>query len=171
MKTKLVASVALVVGLLVACGSVFAHHGSVAYDNNKLTVLKNATVTRVNWANPHILVLFDAKDDTGVVRHWTVEGGGPSAVSGSGWTRDAVKPGDVITVYMYQAKNGAPVGRTGKVVLANGKALGGGGGEVDGAAVPELGANRPSQCDKDFGPGGNEAAACRPDGRKTSSKE
>ncbi len=52
---------------------------------------------------------------------------------------DAVKPGDVITVYMYQAKNGAPVGRTGKVVLANGKALGGGGGEVDGGCCARAG--------------------------------
>ncbi len=57
MKTKLVMSLALVLGLLSVCGPAFAHHGSVAYDNNKLTVLKNATVTRVNWANPHILVL------------------------------------------------------------------------------------------------------------------
>jgi hypothetical protein len=170
MKTKLVFSFALVVGLLAACGPTFAHHGSVAYDNNKLVVLKNATVTKVNWANPHILVMFDAKDDTGTVRHWIVEGGGPSAVSGSGWTRDALKPGDVITVYLYQARNGAFVGRTGKLVLANGKALGGG-GEVAADAVPELGADRPSQCDKDFGPGGNEATACRPDGRKTNNKE
>jgi hypothetical protein len=169
-KTKLVPSLVLVLGLLAVCGPLFAHHGSVAYDNNKLVVLKNATVTKVNWANPHILVMFDAKDDTGVVRHWIVEGGGPSAVSGSGWTSDAVKPGDVITVYLYQAKTGAFVGRTGKLVLANGKALGGG-GEVAADSAPQLGADRPSQCDKDFGPGGNEATACRPDGRMTNNKE
>jgi Family of unknown function (DUF6152) len=171
MKTKVITSFALGVGLLAACGPMFAHHGSVAYDNSKVVVLKQATVTKVNWANPHILVLFDVKDDKGTVRHWTVEGGGPSAVSGSGWTKDAVQPGDVITVYLYQAKNGAPVGRTGKLVLANGKALGGGGEVTSPSQVPALGANRPSQCDKDFGPGGNEAAACRPDGRKTSSAE
>lgn len=170
MKTKLVTSFALVLGLLALCAPTFAHHGSVAYDNNKLVVLKNATVTKVNWANPHILVMFDAKDDQGMVQHWVVEGGGPSAVSGSGWTKDSVKPGDVITVYLYQARNGTFIGRTGKLVLANGRALGGG-GEVAPDSAPQLGADRPSQCDKDFGPGGNESSACRPDGRKTNNRE
>jgi hypothetical protein len=170
MKSKLVMSLSLCLGLFAVGAPLFAHHGSVAYDNNKLLIFKNAVVTKVNWANPHILVLFDVKDENGNVKHWLVEGGGPSAVSGSGWTKDAVKPGDVITVYLYQARSGALVGRTGKVVLANGKALGGG-GEVDAQAPPQLGADRPSQCDQEFGPGGNESAACRPDGRKTNNKE
>jgi hypothetical protein len=160
MKTKLQTSFALVVGLLAVCSPIFAHHGSVAYDNNKLVVLKQATVTKINWANPHILVLFDVKDDKGAVTHWAVEGGGPSAVSGSGWTKDAVQPGDVITVYLYQVKNGAPVGRMGKLVLADGRQFGTG----------TLG-DRPASCDQDFSEGGNESAACRPDGRKTSNKE
>ena len=78
----------------------FAHHGSVAYDNSHAVVLKQATVTKVNWANPHILVLFDAKDSKGVMRHWAVEGGGPSAVNASGWTKDAVQPGDTTHIIM-----------------------------------------------------------------------
>jgi hypothetical protein len=49
----------------------------------------------------------------------------------------------------------------GKVILANGKEFGDG----------ELIGDRPSVCDQDFGNGGNESAACRPDGRKTSNKE
>ena len=161
MKTKLVTFFALVVGLLAVCAPTFAHHGSAAYDNSKLVVLKNATVTKVNWGNPHTLVLFDVKDDKGNVKHWVVEGGAASAVSTSGWTKNAVQPGDVITVYLYQVKNGAPLGRTGKVVLADGTVFGSG----------ELEGDRASQCDKEFGPGGDEAAACRPEGRKTTNKE
>ena len=161
MKTKLVTFFALAVGLLAVCTPIFAHHGSAAYDNSKLVVLKNATVTKVNWGNPHTLVLFDVKDDKGNVKHWVVEGGAASAVSTSGWTKNAVQPGDVITVYLYQVKNGAPLGRTGKVVLADGTVFGSG----------ELEGDRASQCDKEFGPGGDEAAACRPEGRKTTNKE
>jgi len=162
MKTKLAASFALIVGLLAICGLAFAHHGSAAYDNGKVVVLKNGIVTKVNWGNPHTLVLFDVKDDKGNVVHWVVEGGAASAVSTSGWTKNAIQPGDVITVYLYQVRNGSPIGRTGKVVLADGTVLGSDG---------ELGGDRVSQCEKDFGPGGNESAACRPDGRKTSNKE
>jgi hypothetical protein len=34
-----------------------------------------------------------------------------------------VQPGDVITVYIYPAKSGNPVGRLNKVVFADGKTL------------------------------------------------
>jgi hypothetical protein len=159
-KTKLVISFALIAGLLAVCSSLSAHHGSAAYDNTKVVVLKNATVTKVNWGNPHILVMLDVKDDKGNVAHWVVEAGQPSAVSTSGWTKNAVQPGDVVTVYLYQTRNGTPVGRTGKFVLADGTVFG------DGKLF-----DIPSECDKDFGAGGSSSAACRPDGRKTSNKE
>lgn len=161
MKTKLTVLFALIVVFLAVSSPVFAHHGSVAYDNTKVVVLKQVTVTKINWANPHILLLFDAKDDKGGVVHWVAEAGGPSAVVGSGWTKDAVQVGDTVDVYLYQVKNGNPAGRIGKVVLASGKSLGS--GELDG--------ERPSVCDQDFGNGGNESTACRPDGRKTNNKE
>ena len=161
MRLKHVTSFALLAGIFALCIPVFAHHGSVAYDNTKLVELKQATVTKINWANPHILLLFDVKDDKGNVAHWVTEGGGPSAVSGSGWTRDAIQPGDTIDVFLYQVKNGNPAGRIGKVVLSSGKVLGSG----------DLAGDRPATCDQDFGNGGNESAACRPDGRKTNNKE
>jgi hypothetical protein len=151
---------ASVVGLLAISSSAFAHHGNVAYDNTKLVELKQAVVTKVLWGNPHTLVLFDVKDDKGDVKHWTVEGDAASAVSSQGWTKNAVQPGDVITVYLYQARNGALVGRTGKLVLADGKAFGSG----------NL-FDQERQCDKDFGPGGSGSAACRPDGRKTQTSD
>lgn len=161
MKARLVAGVCLLTAVLAVSVPLFAHHGSVAYDNTKVVVLKQVTVTKINWANPHILLLFDAKDDKGNVGHWVAEAGGPSAVVGSGWTKDAVQVGDTVDVYLYQVKNGNLAGRIAKVVLANGKSLGS--GELDG--------ERPSVCDQDFGNGGNESTACRPDGRKTNNKE
>ena len=47
----------------------------------------------------------------------------PSAMNQMGWTRNSLKPGDVITVYMFQAKTGNPVGRINKIVLADGTTL------------------------------------------------
>src|ERR1700692_2295936 len=126
MSARLITSFTLVAGLLAVSSPIFAHHGSAAYDNSKLVVLKNAVVTKVNWGNPHTLVLFDVKDDKGNLVHWVAEGGAASAVSTTGWTKNAVQPGDVITVYLYQAKNGQPIGRASKVVLADGTALGAG---------------------------------------------
>ena len=109
--------------LLAVCAPLFAHHGNVAYDESKLVVLKEATVTRFIWANPHNLILFDMKDSKGQITHWSVEGGSPSALSNLGWTRNSVQPGDVITVYLTQSKLRTPVGRLNKIVRADGTVL------------------------------------------------
>jgi hypothetical protein len=122
MKNKLLMSFGLLVGVLTVCGSTFAHHGAAAFANN-IVVLKEATVTKFVWANPHTFVMFDVKDDKGNVTHWAGEAGSPSAVGLLGWTRNSLQPGDVITVYIYPAKSGSPVGRLNKVVLADGKTL------------------------------------------------
>jgi hypothetical protein len=122
MKSKLLISFALAVGFLAICGPVFAHHGSAAYANT-VVVFKDATVTRFVWSNPHALVMFDVKDDKGNVAHWAGEIGGPPAVSLLGWTRNSLQPGDVITVYIWPAKSGRPVGRLNRVVFPDGKIL------------------------------------------------
>ena len=163
MKTRLAVSVALIVGVISVCAPIYAHHGNVAYDDSKVVTIKDAVVTKVNWANPHVLVQFDAKDDNGQPVHWVAEAGSPSAVAPQGWTNTTLQPGDMITAYLYQVKSGRPVGRMGKIVKADGKELTSFGGLV--------GEGQAANCNKDTVHGGNEAAACRPDGRKTSNNE
>ena len=109
-------------GLLLIGGPAFAHHGSSAY-SDKLTILKNATVTKFQWGNPHSIVMFDATDAKGTVQHWAAEAGSPSALGLIGWSKNVIEPGDKISVYMFQAKSGNPVGRLNKIVLADGTEL------------------------------------------------
>lgn len=115
----------VVVSLLVigVCQPALAHHGSAAYNTDKVTVLKQASVTKFQWGNPHSIVMFDVKDDKGSVAHWAAEAGSPSALSLIGWSKNSITPGDVVTVYVFQAKSGAPVGRLNKIVLADGTTL------------------------------------------------
>jgi hypothetical protein len=122
MKSTRLISFALVLGALAICGPVFAHHGAAQY-SDKLTVLKNATVTKFVWANPHSILLFDVKDENGNVTHWAGEAGSPSAVSLLGWNRNSLQPGDVVTIHIFPAKSGSPVGRLNRVVFADGKEL------------------------------------------------
>jgi hypothetical protein len=159
-KTKLSMPLALILTLLAVCSPIFAHHGSASYSQQP-TTFKNVTVTKVNWGNPHTLLLFDHTDDKGNVQHGVSEANAAAASSRSGWTKTAVKPGDTLTVVLYQAKNGTTVGRVGKVVLADGREFG------DGSLIGD----RPSVCDQEFTTGGNESAACRPDGRITNNQE
>jgi len=123
MKTKLLASIVFIVGLLTICGPMFAHHGASAYDVSKPLMLKGAVVTKYSWMNPHALIFFDYKDDQGNVQHWTTEIGSPAAVSLLGWSRTTLKPGDVITVYVFQSKSRLSVGRLNKLVMADGTLL------------------------------------------------
>jgi hypothetical protein len=122
MKSKRLQYFILLAGVLSACSIVFAHHGAAAYSDQVL-ILKDAVVTKFIWANPHSIVMFDVKDDKGNVTHWAGEAGSPSAVGLLGWNRNSFQPGDVITVYIYPAKSGSPVGRLNKIILPDGKTL------------------------------------------------
>jgi hypothetical protein len=126
MKTKLltVAPLVVMIAVLLAISSpAFAHHGAAAYDMSKPIVLKDAVVTQFAWINPHPLIKADYKDEKGNVQHWIMEMGSTPASQLIGWTRTSLKPGDVVTLYLWQAKTGLPVGRFNKVVLADGKTM------------------------------------------------
>jgi len=130
MKTTLTA-LSLLAGVLAVSAPAFAHHGN----DTTVTVLKSATVTRLAWANPHTIVQFDVTDEKGEVAHWSAELGSPSALGLIGWNKTSLQPGDVITVFIHQAKTKNPVGRIEHIVLADGSQLrdsGGGGGNADG---------------------------------------
>ena len=133
MKTRLIA-LSFVAGGLVMSSPALAHHGNAAYDGT-IVIIKDATVTKLTWANPHTLVQFDVKDDKGELVHWVAELGSPSALGNVGWNKNSLQPGDVITVYINQAKTKNPVGRIDHIVLADGSELSdsGGGGNRDGS--------------------------------------
>jgi len=132
MQTRL-AALSFLAGVLAVSSPVLAHHGNAAYDGT-VTILKDATVTKLAWANPHTIVQFDVKGDNGDLVHWSAELGSPSALGNIGWTKTSVSPGDMITVYIHQAKTKNPVGRIDHIVLADGSILrdSGGGGDAGG---------------------------------------
>ena len=119
MKNRLVAAFVLAGGVVAVGSPVLAHHGNAAYADT-ITEFKQATVTKVAWANPHALINFDAKNAKGEVVHMVVETAAPQALRLIGWSKDSVAPGDVVTVRMSVAKNGTPAGRLNKIVLADG---------------------------------------------------
>jgi Family of unknown function (DUF6152) len=129
MKFRLIA-LPLLAGVLMGSSPALAHHGNAAYDGT-IVILKNATVTKLTWANPHTLVQFDVKDDKGELVHWVAELGSPSALGNIGWNKNSLQPGDIITVYVHQAKTKNPVGRIDHIVLADGRQLTDSGGAAN----------------------------------------
>ena len=120
MRNKLSAISLVVVGLLAVSAPLFAHHGAASYETGKVVTVKG-TVTEYIWANPHVFVKADAKDDSGNTVHWVIEAWNPITQIGAGWTKNTFKPGDEVSIDCIAAKNGQPSGRfVGKIVI-NGK--------------------------------------------------
>jgi hypothetical protein len=122
MKIRPLAALFLALGILSLAGPILAHHSWGAYDLTKWTTLKG-TVHRFNWSNPHISLEVNVKDARGSLQKWVTGGPSPSRMSRGGWDRDTVKPGDPLTVIGNPAKDGSPMMRLGKVILANGQEL------------------------------------------------
>jgi hypothetical protein len=126
LKIKPFVLMALLVSLLSISGSAFAHHGTANYDMTKVVTLKG-TVTDFQFVNPHTLILFDVKNDQGVIEHWQAEATSPNHLVRAGWSKDIIKSGDQISISGFRAKNGSTVMRFQKMTLANGQEISEGG--------------------------------------------
>jgi len=119
-------------GVLFA-GPVLAHHSFMTeYDLSK-PVTVNGVVTKIEYVNPHINFSVESTDAAGRVTSWRFEAGSLTAVKANGWTRDAIKIGDNISIEAFRAKNGTPFGAARSVTLPSGRQL-----PVAGDGVPPL---------------------------------
>ena len=103
--------------LALAAVPVLAHHSySAEFDRDKRITI-TGKVTKVEWANPHARIYFDAKTDKGEMVNWDFELSSPNGLMRLGWRRDSLKAGDEITVTGTLAKNAPHVGNATTVVL------------------------------------------------------
>jgi uncharacterized protein DUF6152 len=104
---------------------VLAHHSSAAYDLSKSLTI-DATVASVVFTNPHVMLHFDAKTESGEIQHWAIETNNPSVMRRAGWTKETLKAGDKVTITFHPAINGATTGyirnNDGKIMF-NGRQL------------------------------------------------
>ncbi len=104
MKITLLTLAAFVAGLLLIPGSADAHHGWTEFDEKaELTV--EGTVTDFHYVNPHCVVEFEAKDETGHVRKWQGEFSNPGVLSRRGWNAASLEAGDKLTITGHPARN------------------------------------------------------------------
>ena len=111
---------ALAVGIL-AAAPLSAHHAWPIDRSKEVTV--KGTVTAFNWTNPHVMIDVDVKTDAGTIEKWNIGGPSTERMSGNGWNRNTLKPGDVVTGIGYRHSDGSNIVQLQKIILASGKEM------------------------------------------------
>ena len=97
-----------------------AHHSSASYDLEHQITLKG-TITNFEWTNPHVFIYIDVKNYDGSVEPWRIEGNSPNMLIRSGWKKEMLNAGDLVTVSGSPAKNKTKVMRLVSITLPNGQ--------------------------------------------------
>jgi hypothetical protein len=103
----------------------WAHHSFEAeYDSNKPVTVKGV-LAKLDWENPHVFFYVDVKEEgSDVVEHWTFEGFPPNVLVKLGWKREeTLKPGDIITVFGWRARDGSTLVHSREITLPDGKKI------------------------------------------------
>lgn len=109
-----------ILGMLALPFELSAHHSFAGqYDVNQFITLKG-TVTKLSWINPHAHILMDVTE-AGKTTAWDFELGSPNALIRRGWSARTLKPGDMITVSGYRARDGSTLANARAVTLSDGR--------------------------------------------------
>jgi hypothetical protein len=110
-----------------------AHHSTAEFDYTKQVTIKG-TVKEVQWTNPHSFIQLMVSGSGEQLVQWSVEIGSPSLNINTGWKKNSVKAGDVITMDLAPARNGKPYGTLRVLSFADGRQLEGVAARVGGRA-------------------------------------
>jgi hypothetical protein len=106
----------LAAGMVTQAGPTLAHHTlATEYDlNRSVTVV--GTVTKVEWANPHVRLYLDTHAARGSdTMHWKLEMPSPNFLVLNGLKIDSLRIGDQVTITAYPARDGSNLGYALKV--------------------------------------------------------
>ena len=110
--------------LLSAAAPLLAHHSFAAEFDGTKRIELTGVVTKVEWTNPHVWFYINVKDEpAGKVVNWAAEMGSPNSLMRSGWTRNTMQVGMVVTLNGSLSKDGSNRVNTNSVFV-DGKKLG-----------------------------------------------
>ena len=115
---KVVAGIGVL--LLAAAQPALAHHSFAAEFDADKSFKMTGVVTKVEWQNPHTFFYLDVTDPTtGKVTNWALEMGSPNGLMRSGWTRNTMKVGDLVSVEGSLARSNRALGNARVVILTS----------------------------------------------------
>jgi hypothetical protein len=122
MSHKMLVALSMTVGLLMISGSLLAHHSDAEFDQQQLVTV-NATLTKFELINPHMLIHFDIKNAKGNIEQWIAYGGPPNRMARVGWTSRTIQVGEQLTITGFPSKYGRKTMLFVKLVRSNGEVI------------------------------------------------
>ncbi len=96
----------VVAAIAFACAApLVAHHAFGGEFDRNAPIRLEGRIVKLEWVNPHSWIHIEVVDETGTTEVWMVEGGTPNVLLRRGLRRDCLKPGTVIIVDGYQARD------------------------------------------------------------------
>lgn len=101
-----------------------AHHSFAAFFDPTKSVKVTGKVTEFRFTNPHGMIAIEVAGKDGKVEIWRAETNAPVVLVRRGWTRDALKPGDVVTLTGWPSRSGKPYLRLQQAFDVHGNPIG-----------------------------------------------
>ena len=123
--TRFLTAAAVAGALLLSASGASAHHSPTAVFDIGRTIKQTGTLSKIQFINPHILVLVDVKDRAGKVTTWTFEGHPPSWFRRAGLGRKDLEKGmgQTVTVEGMPARSGKPFAYFKQITFKDGSFL------------------------------------------------
>jgi hypothetical protein len=114
-----------VIFALLTVTSLQAHHSPSAIFDMQKRVAVTGTLSKINWINPHIVLIMETKGNGGKIDNWTFESNPPSWYRSVGLARvDFAKAiGQTVTVEALPARDGSLFGYMRKITLPDNTTL------------------------------------------------
>jgi Family of unknown function (DUF6152) len=117
-----IALATLLLGLLP--GALLAHHSFAVFFDEARMISVKGRVDEFLFRNPHGIIKFTVVLPDGSTAAWRAESNSPSILERRGWTRDSLKPGDMVEVEGWPARDGSNYLRMRKVTRPDGTVVG-----------------------------------------------
>jgi len=117
-------TVLIAVGVVLLPGSAWAHHNMTAIFDFNDRVMLSGTLTKVDWRNPHIELVVDAKNGD-QMESWSLEGPPPSFFRARDINRSDIEAalGKAVTAEASRARDHSRSGLLRVITLPGGKVV------------------------------------------------